>query len=68
MNEAAPTPITLREAMGLPPVGFLDRVSEKACPRGERVNRARRIVSKGPQPTDDELATVLAGWLLKDEG
>jgi hypothetical protein len=54
--------------MGLPPVGFLDRVSEKACPRGEVVNRARRILSKGPGPTDDELATVLAGWLLKDEG
>jgi len=68
MTDAVPTPATLREAMGLPPEGFLDRVSEKGCPRGERVNRARRILIKGPQPTDDELATVLVGWLLKDEG
>jgi hypothetical protein len=68
MSDVVPTPATLREAMGLAPEGFLDRVSEKACPRGERVNRARRILSKGPQPTDDELATVLVGWLLKDEG
>ena len=68
MSEATATPMTLREAMGLPPVGFLDRVSEIACPRGERVNRARRILSKGPRITDDELATVLAGWLLKADG
>jgi len=65
MADHANAPASLREAMGLPPESFLDRVRADPRHRGELVNRARRLVACGERPSDDELAGVLTGWLLR---
>ena len=65
MRKPAATTATLREALGQPEEGLLERVQTPRRNRGDSVHRARRIVAARDRPSDDELATVLTGFMLR---
>ena len=64
MTEVAPA-ASLREALGQPEEGLLERVSARGRNPGDTVHRARRVVADVERPSDDDLASVLTGFMLR---
>ena len=65
MSEASAAPASLREALGEDDEGLVDRVSAVRRNKGDVVHRARRLIETEEQPSDDELAIVLTGFMLR---
>ena len=65
MKESAAVAASLREALGRPEEGLLERVLAARRNRGDTVHRARRIADETERPSDDELAMVLTGFMLR---
>ena len=65
MSEVTAAATSLREALGQPEDGLVDRVSTVRRNKGDLLHRARRLIAADKHPTDDELATVLTGFMLR---
>ena len=65
MTESTAVTASLREALGRPEEGLIERVSAARRNRGDTIHRARRIVVEEQRPSDDELAMVLTGFMLR---
>ncbi len=63
MDEPATEPSGPRGGGDLPADAFTRHLRAAPRNRAEVVERARHLLAGGLRPSDDDVATVLAGWL-----